>query len=102
VAASPPIEDVAFDRTTDQVSAEYMVRQHLSNDTLTDSELTVINLIAQGATNPRRRAATGLLPYTMKTHLHNAFAKLGITSSSPIGAQLTRGAEWPVRQISRY
>ena len=41
-------------------------------------------------------------PYTVKTHLHNAFAKLGTTSSSPIGAQLMRGAEWPVRQISRY
>jgi hypothetical protein len=32
VAASPPIEDVAFGRATDQVSAEYVVRQHLSKE----------------------------------------------------------------------
>ena len=55
-------------------------------DSLTDSELTVINLIAQGATNRSVAQQLHLSPHTVKTHLHNAFAKLGITSR----AQLTQ------------
>jgi DNA-binding NarL/FixJ family response regulator len=54
--------------------------------TLTDSELAVINLIAQGATNRDVAQQLHLSPHTVKTHLHNAFAKLGITSR----AQLTQ------------
>jgi len=55
-------------------------------DSLTDSELKVVNLIAQGATN--QSVATQLHPslHTVKTHVHNAFAKLGINSR----AQLTQ------------
>jgi DNA-binding CsgD family transcriptional regulator len=55
-------------------------------DSLTDSELTVINLIARGATNRSVAQQLHLSPHTVKTHLHNAFAKLGITSR----AQLTQ------------
>ena len=55
-------------------------------DSLTDSELTVVNLIAQGATNRSVAQQLHLSPHTVKTHLHNAFAKLGITSR----AQLTQ------------
>jgi DNA-binding CsgD family transcriptional regulator len=88
VAASPPIEDVTVDRGVDRVSAEYALRQHLSKGILTGSELTVINLIAQA--RPTRDVAQQLhlSPYTVKTHLHNAFAKLGITSR----AQLARSS----------
>jgi DNA-binding CsgD family transcriptional regulator len=49
-------------------------------DSLTDSELKVVNLIAQGATNRAVAQQLHLSPHTVKTHLHNAFAKLGITS----------------------
>ncbi len=55
-------------------------------DSLTDSELTVVNLIAEGATNRSVAQQLHLSPHTVKTHLHNAFAKLGITSR----AQLTQ------------
>ncbi|WP_082962627.1 AAA family ATPase [Mycobacterium sp. E342] len=55
-------------------------------DSLTDSELKVINLIADGATNRSVAQQLHLSPHTVKTHLHNAFAKLGITSR----AQLTQ------------
>jgi DNA-binding CsgD family transcriptional regulator len=54
-------------------------------DSLTDSELTVINLIAQGATNRDVAEQLHLSLHTVKTHVHNAFAKLGINSR----AQLT-------------
>jgi DNA-binding CsgD family transcriptional regulator len=55
-------------------------------DSLTDSELKVVNLIAQGATNRDVATQLHVSPHTVKAHLHNAFAKLGIHSR----AQLTR------------
>ncbi|OBI96192.1 LuxR family transcriptional regulator [Mycobacterium alsense] len=61
-------------------------------DSLTDSELTVVNLIAQGATNRDVAAQLHLSPHTVKTHVHNAFAKLGIASRAQL-AQLVRGAD---------
>jgi DNA-binding CsgD family transcriptional regulator len=57
-------------------------------DSLTDSELKVINLIVEGATNRAVAEQLHLSPHTVKTHLHNAFAKLGVTSR----AQLTQFA----------
>ncbi|OMC23055.1 helix-turn-helix transcriptional regulator [Mycobacterium colombiense] len=61
-------------------------------DSLTDSELTVINLIAQGATNRDVATELHLSPHTVKTHVHNAFAKLGVTSRVQL-AQLMRGTD---------
>jgi DNA-binding CsgD family transcriptional regulator len=55
-------------------------------DSLTDSELRVVNLIAQGVTNRDVAEQLHLSLHTVKTHVHNAFAKLGINSR----AQLTR------------
>jgi DNA-binding CsgD family transcriptional regulator len=50
-------------------------------DSLTHSELTVIHLIAQGATNRSVAQQLHLSPHTVKTHLHNAFP----SSASPRG-----------------
>jgi DNA-binding CsgD family transcriptional regulator len=61
-------------------------------DSLTDSELKVINLIAEGATNRSVAQQLHLSTHTVKTHVHNAFAKLGITSRAQL-AQLMRGAD---------
>jgi DNA-binding CsgD family transcriptional regulator len=61
-------------------------------DSLTDSELTVVHLIAEGATNRFVAQQLHLSPHTVKTHLRNAFAKLGITSRAQL-AQLMRGAD---------
>src|SRR6202008_2132007 len=58
-------------------------------DSLTDSELKVVNLVAQGATNRAVADQLHLSLHTVKTHVHNAFAKLGINSRSQL-AQLTR------------
>jgi DNA-binding CsgD family transcriptional regulator len=55
-------------------------------DSLTDSELKIVNLIAAGATNQSVATQLHLSLHTVKTHVHNAFAKLGINSR----AQLTR------------
>ena len=61
-------------------------------DSLTDSELKVVNLIAQGATNRDVATQLHLSLHTVKTHVHNAFAKLGITARAQL-AQLMRGPD---------
>jgi DNA-binding CsgD family transcriptional regulator len=61
-------------------------RAKMGWDSLTDAELTVVNLIAQGVTNRDVAERLHLSLHTVKTHVHNAFAKLGINSR----AQLTR------------
>jgi DNA-binding CsgD family transcriptional regulator len=61
-------------------------------DSLTDSELTVVHLIAEGATNRSVAQTLHLSPHTVKTHVRNAFAKLGITSRAQL-TQLMRGAD---------
>src|SRR6202007_1279520 len=59
---------------------------------LTDSEFTVVNLIAQGATNRSVATQLHLSLHTVKTHIHNAFAKLSINSREQL-TQLLRRSE---------
>jgi DNA-binding CsgD family transcriptional regulator len=61
-------------------------------DSLTDAELKVVNLVAEGATNRSVAQRLHITPHTVKAHLHNAFAKLGINSRTQL-AQLMRGAD---------
>jgi DNA-binding CsgD family transcriptional regulator len=61
-------------------------------DSLTDSELRVVNLIAEGATNRDIATRLHLSLHTVKNHVHNAFAKLGINSRAQL-AQLMRGSD---------
>jgi DNA-binding CsgD family transcriptional regulator len=61
-------------------------------DSLTDSELTVVNLIAQGVTNRDVAAQLHLSLHTVKNHVHNAFAKLGINSRAQL-AHLMRASD---------
>jgi DNA-binding CsgD family transcriptional regulator len=55
-------------------------------DSLTDSELKVVDLIAQGVTNQSVATQLHLSLHTVKNHVHNVFAKMGINSR----AELTR------------
>jgi DNA-binding CsgD family transcriptional regulator len=61
-------------------------------DSLTDSELKVVNLIAAGATNQSVATQLHLSLHTVKTHVHNAFAKLGINSRTQL-TQLMPGSD---------
>jgi DNA-binding CsgD family transcriptional regulator len=61
-------------------------------DSLTDTELKVVNLIAQGATNRDVAAQLHLSLHTVKYHVHNAFGKLGINSRAQL-AQLMRRSD---------
>jgi DNA-binding CsgD family transcriptional regulator len=61
-------------------------------DSLTDSELKVVNLIALGATNQSVATQLHLSLHTVKNHVHNAFAKLGINSRAQL-TQLMPGSD---------
>ena len=63
-------------------------------DSLTDAELKVVNLIAQGATNRSVAQRLHVTPHTVKAHLHNAFAKLGINSRAEL-SKLMHGTDHP-------
>jgi DNA-binding CsgD family transcriptional regulator len=62
-------------------------------DSLTDSELKVVNLIAQGVTNQSVATQLHLSLHTVKNHVHNAFAKLGIKSRAQLTQLMRGGAE---------
>jgi DNA-binding CsgD family transcriptional regulator len=53
-------------------------------DSLTDSELKVVNLISRGATNRATADQLHISLATVKTHVHNAFGKLDISSRSQL------------------
>jgi DNA-binding CsgD family transcriptional regulator len=61
-------------------------------DSLTDAELKVVHLIAEGATNSSVAQQLHLSLHTVKTHVHNAFAKLGIGSRAQL-TQLMHGSD---------
>jgi DNA-binding CsgD family transcriptional regulator len=61
-------------------------------NSLTDSELTVVNLIATGVTNRDVATQLHLSLHTVKTHVHNAFAKLGVSSREQL-THLMRGSD---------
>jgi DNA-binding CsgD family transcriptional regulator len=61
-------------------------------DSLTDAELKVVHLIAEGATNSSVAQQLHLSLHTVKTQVHNAFAKLGISSRAQL-TQLMHGSD---------
>ncbi len=66
-------------------------REKTGWDSLTDAELKVVNLIANGATNSVVAERLHLSPHTVKSHVRNAFAKLGIHSRAQLPG-LTRSS----------
>jgi DNA-binding CsgD family transcriptional regulator len=63
-------------------------------DSLTESELKVVNLIARGVTNRSVAEQLRVSPHTVRAHLRNAFAKLGVSSRvelSQLAQRLTPG-----------
>jgi pimeloyl-ACP methyl ester carboxylesterase/DNA-binding CsgD family transcriptional regulator len=73
-------------------------RQHrpvLGWASLTEAELTVTNLAADGRTNAQIAAALFLSRYTVETHLKHVFAKLGVESRSELAALAAARAKSP-------
>jgi DNA-binding NarL/FixJ family response regulator len=58
---------------------------------LTDREVTVLRLLAEGRTNAQIAAAVCLSENTVKFHLRNLFAKLGVSNRTEAAAKLLQG-----------
>lgn len=65
---------------------------------LTNAELSVARLIAQGATNREAAEQLHLSPHTISTHLRQTFAKLGIHSRTELARRA--GQEHPMHSES--
>jgi ATP/maltotriose-dependent transcriptional regulator MalT len=57
-------------------------------DTLTDSELRVVRLVAQGLTNRETASQLFLSPHTVDSHLRQSFTKLGVNSRVELTRQV--------------
>ncbi|MGQ0433376.1 MAG: helix-turn-helix transcriptional regulator [Microthrixaceae bacterium] len=57
---------------------------------LTPTELAVIELVAQGCTNPEIAEQLFVTRNTVKTHLSHVFTKLGVTTRSELAVVVTR------------
>lgn len=58
---------------------------------LTDREVTVLHLLAEGRSNAQIAAAVCLSENTVKYHLRNLFAKLGVSNRTEAAAKLLQG-----------
>ncbi len=57
---------------------------------LTPTELRVVELVAEGLTNPQIAAKMFVARGTVKVHLGHIFTKLDVTSRSELAAQAAR------------
>jgi DNA-binding CsgD family transcriptional regulator len=57
-------------------------------NTLTESELRVVRLVAQGLTNRETAARLFLSPHTVDSHLRHSFTKLGVNSRVELTRQV--------------
>jgi predicted ATPase/class 3 adenylate cyclase/DNA-binding CsgD family transcriptional regulator len=59
-------------------------------ESLTPTELQVVDLVAEGLTNPQIGERMFISRGTVKVHLSHVFAKLGVTTRSELAAEATR------------
>jgi DNA-binding CsgD family transcriptional regulator len=64
---------------------------------LTPTERTVVDLVAEGLSNPQVAERMFLSRRTVQTHLAHVFGKLDITSRAELAAEVARRATYPER-----
>ena len=64
-------------------------------ESLTKSELAVVQIVVEGRTNREAAAALFLSPDTINTHLRHAFTKLGIRSRVELARLALRQEQHP-------
>jgi DNA-binding CsgD family transcriptional regulator len=65
-------------------------------DSLTPTEHRVVDLVAEGLTNPQIGERLFVSRRTVQTHLAHVFAKLGISSRTQVAAEATRRRQAPL------
>jgi DNA-binding CsgD family transcriptional regulator len=66
-------------------------------ESLTPTELRVVELVAEGLTNPQIGQRMFISRGTVKVHLSHIFAKLNMTTRAELAAEATRRALGPTR-----
>jgi pimeloyl-ACP methyl ester carboxylesterase/DNA-binding CsgD family transcriptional regulator len=61
-------------------------------ESLTEAELDVVRLVAEGMTNPEIARRLFVSPRTVQTHLGHVFTKLGLSNRAEVAAEMTRRA----------
>ena len=61
-------------------------------DSLTPTELKVVELVAEGLTNPQVGERLFISKRTVGAHLRNVFAKLGVATRAELAAEATKRA----------
>jgi len=64
------------------------IAHHVPNEPLSEREISVLRLVAEGRTNAQIAEAVSLSENTVKFHLRNLFAKLGVTNRTEAAAKL--------------
>jgi DNA-binding CsgD family transcriptional regulator len=85
---------MAFRVSPNGVRVAALPRVKAGWDSLTEAELKVASLVAQGATNRSAAQRLHVTPHTVKAHLRTAFAKLGINSRAEL-SKLMDDADHP-------
>lgn len=73
-------EDGWLSRRVSARVAEWTQRGETAGDDLTEREMDVLRLVAEGKTNQEIGHALGISPKTVEKHLEGVFAKLGVSS----------------------
>jgi LuxR family maltose regulon positive regulatory protein len=81
LAAFPDTEPEQTDPSKSQTLKSELV------EPLSERELEVLQLIAEGLTNPEIAARLYLSPNTVKVHAHNIYGKLGVNNRTQAGAR---------------
>ncbi len=71
-------------------AAEVAVRRAAARAALTAREREVLDIVATGATNPAVAEALVVSPATVKKHLDNIYAKLGVSTRTAAADRATR------------
>jgi DNA-binding CsgD family transcriptional regulator len=67
---------------------------------LTDSELAVVTLVADGLTNREAAERLFVSPHTVNSHLRHAFTKLGVNSRVELSRVVAEHERQPRRSVS--
>jgi pimeloyl-ACP methyl ester carboxylesterase/DNA-binding CsgD family transcriptional regulator len=84
------LADMVEDAPLERMKQRRRRRPAAGWESLTDAELDVVRLVAEGLTNREIAARLFVSPRTVQTHLGHVFAKLGLSHRAEVAAETAR------------